>query len=71
MKLNDFILNSCCEALTYQDKIKGYMPAGHNGPYFDPETPVRNTAHWCISFIKSYRISKRIEFREAAIHCGD
>ena len=24
----------------------GSMPAGHNGPHNDPETPVRNTAHW-------------------------
>jgi hypothetical protein len=23
---------------------------GVNGPYFDIETPVRNTAHWCITY---------------------
>lgn len=28
----------------------GSMPAGHNGLYGDPETPVRNTAHWIITF---------------------
>lgn len=29
---------------------QGYMPGGHNGPYFDEETPVRNTAHWLYTF---------------------
>ena len=26
----------------------GQMPSGHNGPYFDEETPVRNNAHWAV-----------------------
>lgn len=26
----------------------GSFPAGFNGPYNDEETPIRNTAHWCI-----------------------
>jgi len=30
------------------------MPAGHNGPYADPETPVRNTGHWLMIFAKMY-----------------
>lgn len=24
---------------------RGAAPAGHNGPYNDPETPLRNTPH--------------------------
>lgn len=28
------------------------MPPGHNGPYFDVETPIRNTAHW-LTFFRS------------------
>ncbi|MDG5821321.1 agl cluster protein AglQ [Natronococcus sp. A-GB7] len=30
------------------------MPAGHNGPYADQETPVRNTGHWLITFANVY-----------------
>lgn len=30
------------------------MPCGHNGPYNDPETPVRNTAHWLFLFASLY-----------------
>jgi len=33
---------------------KESMPPGHNGPYRDPETPVRNTAHWLITLSRAY-----------------
>ena len=45
-------LDSCKRALKLQNP-KGEMPAGHNGPYQDPETPIRNTAHWIVSFAKA------------------
>jgi len=35
----------------------GSMPAGHNGPYRDPETPVRNTAHWLVTFSHVYTLT--------------
>ena len=42
------------------------MPSGHNGPYYDDETPVRNTSHWLITFAKAYRITGQQSFRTAA-----
>lgn len=27
-----------------------FAAGGTNGPYFDIETPIRNTAHWCIAY---------------------
>lgn len=42
------------------------MPAGHNGPYRNPETPVRNSAHWLITFSWLYRITSDERFLEAA-----
>ena len=44
----------------------GSLPAGHNGPYHDVETPVRNTGHWLISFLKAYSISGDGRFADAA-----
>jgi hypothetical protein len=44
----------------------GAMPPGHNGPYHDLETPVRNTGHWLITFLKVYDISSGKQFLEAA-----
>lgn len=56
------------EALRAASKIakKGYMDGGHNGPYFDDETPVRNTAHWLFSFSVLYERTKNEIFKTAA-----
>lgn len=46
-----------------------FMPAGHNGPYDDPETPVRNNAHWAMIFIKGFELTERREYLESAEKC--
>jgi hypothetical protein len=46
----------------------GSFPPGFNGPYRDPETPVRNTAHWMITMLKAYDISSEKRFKESAWH---
>ena len=46
-----------------------HMPAGHNGPYHDPETPVRNTSHWTLTFLKAHRITGEQKYLEAAEKC--
>jgi hypothetical protein len=44
----------------------GSMPSGNNGPHNDPETPVRNTSHWLILFLKAYELSGNEMFYKAA-----
>lgn len=44
----------------------GSFPPGHNGPYRDPETPVRNTAHWCVTLLAAWRQTQDPAFRSAA-----
>ncbi|MFC1577578.1 agl cluster protein AglQ [Thermodesulfobacteriota bacterium] len=44
----------------------GTFPPGHNGPYNDKETPVRNTAHWLITMLKAYELSGDNIFKNAA-----
>lgn len=39
------------------EQLEEHMPAGHNGPYHDLETPVRNTSHWAITFLTAFRIT--------------
>jgi len=70
MELNKIIVETAQNILSIQ-KSDGSMPPGHNGPYFDPETPVRNTAHWCLTFLKAYQISANQQFLDAAVNCGD
>lgn len=64
LKLNTILLESCYQALKKQGE-NGEMPAGHNGSYHDEETPLRNTAHWIVSFAKAYEISKDEKFYNA------
>ena len=64
--LQTIFLDSCKRALKLQDS-KGEMPAGHNGSYHDPETSIRNTAHWIVSFVKAYEISKDENFYNAIL----
>ncbi|PZD71764.1 hypothetical protein C1752_04445 [Acaryochloris thomasi RCC1774] len=66
MKLYDFIVESANSALPFQNNSTGSMPAGHNGLYHDLETPVRNTSHWLITFLKAYSISHDQRFLRAA-----
>ncbi len=54
LNLNELIEKSAATALTHQ-RNDGAMPAGHNGPYNDPETPVRNTAHFLYLFSDLYQ----------------
>ncbi len=70
MKLSKVIENSVNKVIQSQ-RSNGSMPPGHNGPYFDPETPVRNTAHWSVTFLKVYQISNNQDFLDAALKCGN
>ncbi len=48
---------------------EGHMKAGHNGPYYDQETPVRNTSHWAVSLSQLYRQTGDERFREGVRLC--
>ena len=65
VQLHDILLQSSEAALGLQAS-SGAFPAGWNGPYHDPETPVRNTAHWLVSLLKAYAISGDVRLKDAA-----
>ena len=56
MNLMDLILQSIDSAIV-QQRADGSFPGGHNGPYRDVETPVRNTAHWLFAIARAYRLT--------------
>jgi hypothetical protein len=66
MRLSEIIEASARAGLRLQG-ADGAMPAGHNGPWEDPETPVRATAHWALTFYRAYEGSGRQEFLDAAV----
>jgi hypothetical protein len=49
----------------------GRMPSGHNGPYDDKMTPVRNTAHWVCLFGALAEETGNPAFQRAAHKCAD
>jgi len=70
IRLTEIIELSARAALRLQGR-DGAMPAGHNGPWHDPETPVRATAHWALVFYEAYSRSRRQGFLDAAIRACD
>ena len=60
------IIEQSAHAGIRQQGADGAMPSGHNGPHGDPETPVRSTSHWLITFLKAYAISGSPAFQDAA-----
>ncbi|WP_144605239.1 glycoside hydrolase family protein [Algoriphagus algorifonticola] len=65
LNTNEVLVRSTESALDLQ-LSNGGMPPGHNGPYNDEETPVRNTSHWLISFLRTYELTGEKKFKEAA-----
>ena len=51
--------------LFWIDSTTALSPGGHNGPYFDIETPVRNSAHWLASMSIAYSLTGDRAFRRA------
>jgi hypothetical protein len=49
------------------DSRRSMMPPGHNGPYQQAETPVRNTAHWLVTFSLAYAWTGATSFRETGL----
>lgn len=65
MYLYDVLVKSAEKALPLQ-RLDGSMPAGRNGPWNDLDTPVRNTSHWLITFLKVHEITGGQKFLDAA-----
>ena len=67
---HDLVIRSAKVALGFQ-AADGSMPAGHNGPHRQPETPVRNTGHWLITWCFAARMTGDDRFRDAASMAAD
>lgn len=63
--LFSFIEQAASQALQGQ-RTDGSCQPGWNGPYRDPETPVRNTAHWIVSWARLFQLSGQKKFKKAA-----
>lgn len=65
MTLKELLTNTAIKTLDLQQN-SGAFPAGHNGPYKDPETPVRNTAHWLFTLSHLFELTDDSKWKKAA-----
>lgn len=65
VSLGDLVLQAAASAVELQG-ADGAFPPGWNGPYRDPETPVRNTAHWLVLLLRCWAWTGEARWREAA-----
>ncbi|MDP6592504.1 MAG: agl cluster protein AglQ, partial [Candidatus Poseidoniia archaeon] len=68
MKLIEFIIELSQRAIKEPSK---YLAGGHNGPYLDPETPVRNKGHWLITLGKVFQITSDSEYQNTVGSLAD
>jgi hypothetical protein len=61
IKTIDLIIE-IAQSFAKMQKKNGSFPGGNNGPYNDPETPVRNTSHLIILFSKCYELTNNKKF---------
>lgn len=59
--LREFIVQIAGDAI-FQQQPSGAMPAGVNGPYNHPETPIRNTVHWLFTWLHCFKWTAEQDF---------
>ena len=64
------LLEHIAEPQTLNIDPENGMPEGHNGLYHDPETPVRNTSHWLVTFARLYQHTSNETYKMAAEKCA-
>lgn len=64
-KILEIARSNISNIVTINNNIS-FVPGGFNGPYFDIESPVRNTAHWCVTYTKLAVKLEDSEFKEIA-----
>src|SRR3990170_1386849 len=66
MKISDVIIGSAGSLLRTQREDGSFAP-GHNGPYYDEELPLRNTAHMLMLLLKAHELTGEKGYRDAAL----
>jgi hypothetical protein len=64
-RVSEIFIRCCFDAAEIQNGDGGFA-GGHNGPYGDPDTEVRNTAHWLYSFCVAFELTANPVFKRAA-----
>ncbi|EKO3701886.1 hypothetical protein P0F11_003044 [Vibrio metschnikovii] len=63
--LEKILIDAASSKLNFTEELG--IKGGHNGPYFDQETPVRNTSHWLIVFCYLFKKTHQEQYKLAAL----
>ena len=66
MNVKEIIIGSAGSLLRTQ-RQDGSIPPGHNGPYYDEELPLRNTAHMLILLLKAHELTDENVYQDATL----
>ncbi len=68
-RLSGYLVAGAEAGLPLAEEGGGRMPAGHNGPWNDDVTHLRNTGHWAVLFFDAYERTGDRRFYDAATDC--
>lgn len=72
LPISDLLVDAADAGISLLDAAnRDHMPAGHNGPWNDAETPLRNTGHWAVLFFEAYERTGERRYYDAATDCVD
>ena len=66
MEISEIIIGSAGSLLRTQRQDGSFAP-GHNGPYYDEELPLRNTAHMLMLLLKAHELTGEKRYRDDAL----
>ena len=65
------LLTECADAHYERFLRNGYADPGHNGPYGCTDTPVRNTAHWLITYAYLWKTTGQERYKTLALRFAE
>lgn len=72
--IKEYLYESLCKELFCaidMQNLDGSFEPGHNGPYRDPETPIRNTAHYLFALSRMYELTGNKLFMKSGQMAAD
>jgi len=70
VNLLEILIQETENSLKLQHSNGAFEP-GHNGPYFDCETPVRNTSHWLFTLCSLYERTGKTKYLESSTRAAE
>ena len=71
LSYKEFLIGVAENAINTNLLLDDTRVLGHNGPYYDPQTRVRNVSHWSIILGGIYIVTQKNEYLKVAVDLLD